>query len=312
MFKTTDLDLITRLGFRRAESSAREPWMKAIPPEDIARSAEAMSVLTQGGEWQGRVRMRTVTDDTLILHVRARPTRRDDGSITVSVLARDITDVARLESALAEAQGRLHLLDSIMALGMWTTDEDLRFTRSSGSILGEDNSLVGASLYEYFGSADIDIPPIAGHLDALAGHSSTLDVEWEGRDIRVLLEPFRDELDEIAGVSGVGLDPNILLRVARERGGTQVTRVQHDRVHPAPISESAATVSINGLLIDADRFEVRKSRWRRNELKDRASTPGGRRDRQEPSVQSGRFAIARTLSCEQSGEVTRSGGYAST
>ena len=125
LVKDPDLHLASRLGFPKGEPSAGEGWVQAIPAEDFAPSVEALAVLAQGRVWEGRLRMRTVTGEPVILEVRAEPSRLNDGSVSVSAEARDITDVAQLESALAEAEGRLRLLDSVVALGMWTTDRAL-------------------------------------------------------------------------------------------------------------------------------------------------------------------------------------------
>lgn len=255
-----DLGLASRLGIEPAELTTAGSWTRLFLPEDVGRVLDAINTLFQGQIWKGRVRMLARSRDLVVLDVRATPTRLPDGGVSVAVDATEITELAKLESSLSESQGAIRLLDHALSIAMWTTDETLRFTRSSGSILGEEDSLVGSSLYDWFDLSEADIPPIAAHQAALRGETTSYEVEWEGRDLRVHLGPLRDELGEVAGVIGVGVDLNVLKRVGRISKSQDVVQAQHERVHPAPDPGFRdGVLSVAGLVIDPERFEVRKA-----------------------------------------------------
>ena len=253
-----DRDLLSRLGFVPEELQPAGSWLRTIPPEDVGRCVDAIDALLRGLAWEGRVRMLTRSRDLVILAVRAIPVHLAEGGVSVSVEASEVTDLARLESALAEAQGALRMVDEIVSIARWTTDSDLRFVSSSGSLLGAENSLVGTSLYDWFSPADPDIPPIAIHLAALRGETRACDVEWEGREIRVVCGPLLDELGRIRGVTASGVDLHVLMRIARSPRSPEVSSARHERIHPPADATIEGVLRVGGLVIDLQRFEVRK------------------------------------------------------
>jgi PAS domain S-box-containing protein len=93
---------------------------------------------------------------------------------------------------------------------IWVVDLDLRFTLSDGGGLGAIGSApgetVGQTLFEYFGTEDRTFPPIAAHLRALGGESSTYELWWRSRSFHSRVEPLRDEQGRITGVLGFAID----------------------------------------------------------------------------------------------------------
>jgi PAS domain-containing protein len=94
---------------------------------------------------------------------------------------------------------------------MWTTDTDLRFTLTLGSVSSafhlKPSEVMGSSLQEYFGIDDDAFPPIAAHLAVLRGEAAG-PLRWSGwgRTLEVRIEPLLSPDGEVIGCLGVGLD----------------------------------------------------------------------------------------------------------
>lgn len=263
--RTHDDSLLAWAGYSRGDFDAPQSWVKAVPAADVARTLRGISDLAQGVVWDDRLRVRTATGELRVLHVRATPSRGQKGRVSVSVGLRDVTQVAALEAELAERTERLRLLEQEIGLAMWSTDDALRFTWSSGSALEDvgfaQNALVRTSLYELFETEDWTFAPIAAHHRALEGSAVSFGVEWEGRLWRGRVGPLRDELGRVCGVVGVGVDEASLLDVAR---GTR--SMQHYADPPEAVRDvddfaagGPETISVGDLRIDPQRFEVLKN-----------------------------------------------------
>lgn len=254
-----DPRLAARVGIAAGELETAGGWTRLVPPRDIGPLLRAIEGLREGRIRKGRVRMLTKSGEPVILDVRAVPSERPEGGVSVAVQATDVTEIVGLESRLAESRSALRLLDGALSIAMWITDTDLRFTRSWGSLLGEENSLVGSSLYDWFDLSEPDIPPISAHQAALRGETASYVVEWGGRQLRVEVEPLVDRSREIAGVVGIGVDLDVLTRIGRVSKSPEVVRAQHERLHPPPDAGfRSGVLSVAGLVIDGERFEVRK------------------------------------------------------
>ncbi len=107
-----------------------------------------------------------------------------------------------------EAQLRV-LTEQIPAV-LWTTDEHLRFTSSSGHGLGKlnllPNEVVGLTVLEYLRTDDEANPSVAAHRRALAGESAAFEIEWMGRTFHGHVSPMRKAEGRIVGTVGVALD----------------------------------------------------------------------------------------------------------
>jgi PAS domain S-box-containing protein len=101
------------------------------------------------------------------------------------------------------------LLDQMPGI-LWTVDKELRFTSSLGAALPalglQPNQVVGMTLFEYFGTDDADLLPIAAHRQALEGKESGYEFSWENNRYQCHVEPFRDRSGAITGAIGVAFD----------------------------------------------------------------------------------------------------------
>lgn len=119
------------------------------------------------------------------------------------------------------------LADQLPAI-VWSTDEQLRFTSSSGGglvALGlSRDQVVGMHLSEYFMAQDGDHPALDAHVRALAGESVTYDIEWQGRWFETHVAPFWDG-EVIVGALGMAID--VTERKRAERSSAELeTRVR--------------------------------------------------------------------------------------
>jgi PAS domain S-box-containing protein len=107
-------------------------------------------------------------------------------------------------------QARLRALLQQMPSVVWSVDTDLRFTSSDGAALehldSKPNEVVGLTLYDYFKTANPNLPPIAQHLRALRGQPCDYEFMWNGHTFLSHLEPLRDHVGRIVGVIGAALD----------------------------------------------------------------------------------------------------------
>jgi len=108
-----------------------------------------------------------------------------------------------------DAQRSAEILAQLPAV-VWAVDPDLRFTASTGRALAalglEPGEVIGRTLAEFFGNDDPDYAPLAAHARALAGDSTSYELNWMGRRFETRVEPLHDASGEIVGALGVSLD----------------------------------------------------------------------------------------------------------
>ena len=252
-----DPQLAALLGRATEEIVGLDAWLKLLPAKDVSRCLRGIERLRAGRPTKDRMRVLDAKGEVLVLSVDARPVPTREQGMSVEISFRDVTEIARLETALQASEARLRLLDDNLGIGMWSTDEALRFTWSSGSVLGEDNSLVGASLYEFFSGTD-GIEPIKAHHRALSGETTGYEVEWGERRLRALLRPLRDELGRISGVMAVAVDLESLMRAARARWPEAIARAHHQQLHPPSVPPPSDCLIIGDLIIDPRTYEVHR------------------------------------------------------
>jgi diguanylate cyclase (GGDEF)-like protein/PAS domain S-box-containing protein len=113
---------------------------------------------------------------------------------------------------IVEAAGEVSLrrLPEAMAALVWTTDRELRFLSLPGSLLavtrGEPETAPETTLYDYFGTRDLEFPVIRAHFLALEGETVSFEHEWEGRLFQSQVEPLRDPQGRISGCISIALD----------------------------------------------------------------------------------------------------------
>lgn len=152
------------------------------------------------------------------------------GQPAVQVLIRDVTEELDALEAVRRKDEELSLLLKQVPAVLWSVDRDLKFTVSLGAGLEaldlEPGSVLGMTLYEFFGTDDPEYPSIRHHREALAGASPVYDDAFADRSYRVRLQPLRNPSGEVQGVVGVAFDLTDLRRAQRERAESEL-RYRH-------------------------------------------------------------------------------------
>lgn len=147
----------------------------------------------------------------------------------------------RTERALQQEGERLRLMAEQMPAILWTTDNQLRFTSSSGNALEglklKPNQSSGTSMSEWFGIDDPDFLPVVSHRRALAGESVTYEMEWAGNVYHSHVEPMRDGSGNIIGVIGVALDI------------TELKRSQENYLNSLSVLQATLDSTADGILV---------------------------------------------------------------
>jgi PAS domain S-box-containing protein len=121
-----------------------------------------------------------------------------------------LEDLDRSQTERHEGRTRLGVMVDKMPLVLWTTDAKLNFTSAVGaglSALGvKPGELEKQSLFEFFKTNDTQFPPIAAHLKALGGESTTYELNWDKHTFESHVQSLRDSEGELLGVIGVALD----------------------------------------------------------------------------------------------------------
>ena len=103
----------------------------------------------------------------------------------------------------------LHLLEQLPAV-VWTVDRELRISSVLGAGLSTvglaPDQLPGTSLFDQYGTHDLNCPPIRAHLQALSGESVSFEKEWRGRLFQSRVEPLRDAENRIVGCVAISFD----------------------------------------------------------------------------------------------------------
>ena len=90
---------------------------------------------------------------------------------------------------------------------VWMTDATLTVTFIQGSLLQllriSPDRLVGRTLPDLLMGGREDHPLIQGHITALAGHETSVRIEWGGRIYYARLAPLRDGSNRVIGCVGI-------------------------------------------------------------------------------------------------------------
>lgn len=206
-----DLRIVTSTGAGLPDVGLRPGQLCGVPlaqalgtePEgylDYHRRALRGESVTYETLWSGR---------SYQVHLEAR--RGPEGEVLGVVgMALDVTEQARVREQAQKAESRLRLVAGQIPAVLWSTDRELRFTWSDGAGLVHlglrPNEVVGLSIFDYFGTRDLDSPPLAAHLSALGGEQVTFEMEHDGRSFHCHLEPLVDAAGIPQGTIGAALD----------------------------------------------------------------------------------------------------------
>ncbi|MGH9762935.1 MAG: hypothetical protein ACREAC_19095, partial [Blastocatellia bacterium] len=107
-------------------------------------------------------------------------------TLGVIVPGEDITDRRLAEAWVRDREERIRMLVEQVPAVLWSTDDALRVTSSSGSALAAMNEVpgesAGKSLFDLLNSSEEHARVIAAHQNALKGESSTYELAFKGRE----------------------------------------------------------------------------------------------------------------------------------
>jgi PAS domain S-box-containing protein len=146
---------------------------------------------------------------TLALEVAAGPAIGPPHG-AIALLIRDVTRARRVRDELRAKEAHLRLIVEQMPAILWTTNDQLQITSTIGAGLSTLNvkpaEVIGISMRETLGGDDPTRGPVSAHVRALHGESLSHEMEWQGRNFQVRVEPLRNPERRIAGTIGVVLD----------------------------------------------------------------------------------------------------------
>ncbi len=193
--------------------SGRVRYASVVHAEDLDRVTSEVQQHSESGvtSFEQNYRIRRADGEVRELFDFTQVTRDAGGRIThYEGYVLDVTDARRSEQARRLSDARLRIAVEQHPTVLWSIDTELRFTSSRGGGLRSLGALpdenIGRSLFEYFGTEDRTSLPIAMHLRALAGESVSYEIDWRNRVFHSVLEPLRDEGEQITGVIGFALD----------------------------------------------------------------------------------------------------------
>ena len=173
---------------------------------------------------------------------------------------------------------RLRLLIEPMPAQVWTTDRELRFSSGMGGGLASFGlrAKPGTTLFDYYGTHDLEALPIRAHRLALAGESVSFEQDWEGRMLQTRVEPLRGEGGEILGCIGISVDVTER-RQAQEALYREKERAQ---VTLASIGDGVIRTDPSGAIDYLNPVAERLTGWKAGGDRPHRprGLPGGRRD----------------------------------
>ncbi len=134
--------------------------------------------------------------------------------------------------ALVDREARLQLILEQMPAILWTTDENLIVTSSTGSgfnqIAIEADEIVGKWIASAPPMEKLSMFRTEAHYDALSGKSGTYESNWGDVVFQCFIEPLHDARHKVIGCVGVALD--ITARRSVEQVAVDL-RVEKERVN---------------------------------------------------------------------------------
>jgi PAS domain S-box-containing protein len=190
-----------------------------IPPEIREWFLNWRTLLEAGQAIDSEYVMYTVdTNEPRTVRARARlVTDRITNRPRIVGTVQDVTESREAEAALRDREQRLQLIVARLPVILWSTDAELRVNSLTGAGFAAGSSgtmgVLGLTLDELIGK-----PPAASKKTlgaAMEGQTVTFDTKRERRDLRVHIEPLRDERGNITGTVGIAFDTTEERRAAR-------------------------------------------------------------------------------------------------
>jgi PAS domain S-box-containing protein len=185
-------------------------WREITPSEHQAADEQCLREIATAGRCQPFYKEYFRRDGSRVAVMIGGASLADDPNRGVAFVL-DVTEQRQTQQNLRESEARLRLLAEQMPAVLWTVDKNLRFTSSLGAGLAslhlKPGQAVGMTLQEFFGTDDLQLPPIAAALRALQGESMSYEMTWRERSYHVYVEPFHSSGgSEIDGCIGLAFD----------------------------------------------------------------------------------------------------------
>jgi two-component system sensor histidine kinase UhpB len=193
----------TMFGYRRDEVGETISWWRErVHPDDIERiekdASEAIRDGAQGFSNEFRIRRH----DASWGWVSARCAILRDGTGR----ARHLTGVTLDISRLKETESRLRLFTEQIPARATVTDRELRVLWDMGAAYPDNPSTVGKTVPELFEHSPDRDRVLDGCRRALAGESSTIQIDDGAAASQLHLDAFRDPAGSVIGVIGIAFD----------------------------------------------------------------------------------------------------------
>ena len=195
-------------------------YMDMVHPQDKHRIGKGIQLLLSDQQpLEHDYRIIRPNGEIRWVHARvACSTNSQEEVIALQGTCQDITERKLTEEeAKREHQQLQGILDQLPAM-VWSIDTNLIITSSLGSGLKkiglEPNQLVGMLLTDYLQSEDKEFLPLAMHYRALSGESVNYEMNWQGEDFQVHIDPLHDSQGAVIGCVGISI--NITARKKEE------------------------------------------------------------------------------------------------
>ena len=198
-----DETLRSTFGYRRDEESKHIRWWRErVHPDDIEQVEQRISQAIEGDApgWSNEYRFRRKDGSWAWVASRCAIERDADGRALRAVGA--MIDISRLK----ETESRLRLFTEQIPARACVTDRDLRVVWDAGAAFPDNPSVVGKPVAELFAQSPDRERVLDGCRRALAGESSTLEIDDGTAAAQLQLVPFRGPAGNVIGVVGIAFD----------------------------------------------------------------------------------------------------------
>src|SRR5258708_6177452 len=197
-------------------------WRERVHPDDLQRAERASSQAIRGKANVFSTEYRFRRKDGSWAWVAARSVIVRDAEPQARRVVGALIDV----SALKETESRLRLFAEQIPTRATGTDRDLRVLWDIAPAFPSNPSALANTVRELFAQSPDRERVLEGCRKALAGESSTLDIDDGTAAVHLKLVPFRDAAGRVTGVIGIAFD--ITERVRAEQTLRKMERLLVD------------------------------------------------------------------------------------
>ncbi|HEX7140253.1 MAG TPA: PAS domain-containing protein [Vicinamibacterales bacterium] len=206
---TWDRSLEPIFGYRRDEVVNHVSWWRTrVHPEDVERVERVVSQAIRSGapDWMTEYRFRR-NDGSWAWVASRGAVERDAAGQAVRVVGAMI-DITPLK----DTESRLRLFTEQIPARACVTDRDLRVVWDAGAAFPDSPTAVGKTVPGLFAESPDRDRVLEGCRRALAGESTSLEIDDGASAAQLQLVPFRDPAGEVIGLVGIAFDITDRLR----------------------------------------------------------------------------------------------------